>query len=57
MFDVQKKILHILVLPQLAGSQRIALDMLRGFPDDEFEKHVLFSTEIDGVKRQECQQA
>ena len=57
MFGVQKKILHILVLPQLAGSQRVALDILRSLPDDEFEKHVLFSTEIDGIKRQECQQA
>lgn len=41
-----KKILHILVLPQMAGSQRISLEILKNLPDDEFEKHVLFGTGI-----------
>ncbi len=50
-----KKILHILVLSQISGSQRISLDILRNLPNDEFEKHVLFGTEIKGDKRQECQ--
>lgn len=50
-----KKILHILVYPQMAGSQRISLDILRNLPDDEFEKYVLFGTEISGAKREECQ--
>ena len=50
-----KKILHILVLPQMAGSQRISLEILKNLPDDEFEKHVLFGTEICGEKREECQ--
>ena len=32
-----KKILHILVLPQMAGSQRISLEILKNLPDDEFD--------------------
>lgn len=50
-----KKILHIQVLPQMSGVQRISLDLLKSLPQDEFEKHILFGTEIEGEKRQECQ--
>lgn len=42
-----KKILHILVLPKLAGSQRIALEILQGLPNAEYEKWVLFSAKED----------
>lgn len=42
-----KKILHILVLPKMAGSQKIALEILRGLPDTEYDKWVLFSAKED----------
>jgi hypothetical protein len=38
-----KKILHILVLPKLAGSQRISLKILEYLPNIEYEKYVLCS--------------
>lgn len=42
-----KKILHILVLPKLAGSQKIALEILQGLSGNEYEKWVLFSAKED----------
>lgn len=52
-----KKILHILVLPKLTGVQRICLQILRSLPDSEYEKWVLFSNEVQGEERSECQKA
>lgn len=49
-----KKILHILVLPKLAGSQKISLEILKALPDDEFEKWVLFSADLDVGDKNEC---
>jgi glycosyltransferase involved in cell wall biosynthesis len=50
-----KKILHILVFPRLAGSQRIALEIFKGLPDTEYEKWVLFSDDSDNEKeKQNC---
>lgn len=50
-----KRILHIQVLPQMAGGQRMSLEILKSLPDQDFEKFVLFGTEITGEKRLECQ--
>lgn len=50
-----KRILHIQVLPQMAGVQRISLEILKSLSDRDFEKFVLFGTEITGEKRLECQ--
>ncbi|MDR0769559.1 MAG: glycosyltransferase family 4 protein [Dysgonamonadaceae bacterium] len=53
-----KKILHILVFPMLAGSQRIALEIFKGLPDDEYEKWALFSNDSDDEKeKQNCKSA
>jgi UDP-N-acetylglucosamine:LPS N-acetylglucosamine transferase len=41
-----KKILHILVLPILAGSQRISLEILKNLSGDEYTKYALFSNDI-----------
>lgn len=51
-----KKILHILVLPKLAGSQRICLQILCSLPSTEYEKWVLFSNEVGGKERSECEE-
>jgi glycosyltransferase involved in cell wall biosynthesis len=40
------KILHILVLPQLAGAQRVSLETLKNLSNDEYEKSVLFSNDV-----------
>lgn len=54
----KKKILHILVLPKLAGSQRISLSILESLPDDQFEKWVLFSsTGATESEKEVCKQA
>lgn len=42
----KKKILHILVLPKLAGSQRISLSLLKGLSNNEYQKYVLFSNDV-----------
>lgn len=52
-----KKILHILVLPKLTGCQRVSLEILNSLPDTQYEKWVLFSNEIEGQKRIECEEA
>lgn len=43
---VRKKILHILVLQKLAGSQHVSLEILKNLPDDEYSKYVLFSNDF-----------
>jgi len=39
----------------MAGAQRISFEILKSLPDRDFEKFVLFGTEITGEKRLECQ--
>jgi glycosyltransferase involved in cell wall biosynthesis len=51
-----KKILHILVLPKLAGSQRVSLEILKSLSDKEYEKWALFSNDSDSEERKKkCQ--
>lgn len=53
-----KKILHILVLPKLAGSQRISLAILKGLSNTEYQKYVLFSNDvIDNESMFQCKKA
>lgn len=51
---MKKKILHILVLPKLAGSQMVALEILKSLPDECYEKWVLFSNVKDCGDKTEC---
>lgn len=52
-----KKILHIQVLPKLSGAQKISLEILRGLPDSEYEKWILFSDELDAGDKAVCEKA
>lgn len=49
-----KKILHILVQPKLAGSQKVSLEILRSLPKDKYDKYVLFSDSENCGDKQEC---
>lgn len=51
---MKKKILHILVLPKLAGSQMVALEILKSLSDECYEKWVLFSNVEDCGDKTEC---
>lgn len=55
---MKKKILNILVLPKMAGSQKICWEILNKLEETEFEKWVLFSDfSKNDRERKECQQA
>lgn len=49
-----RKILHIQVLPKLAGAQRASLEILKALPNEEYEKWILFSDTIDCGDKREC---
>ena len=49
-----KKILHILVLPKMAGSQNVSFEILKSLPDNDYDKYVLFSDVEDCGDRKEC---
>lgn len=44
-----KKIVHIQVLPKLAGVQRVSLAILKGLPEGGYEKWVVFSAPEPGT--------
>jgi glycosyltransferase involved in cell wall biosynthesis len=48
-----KKILHILVLPKMAGSQKISLEILKSLENDQYKKYVLFGA-TDNVRETEA---
>lgn len=54
---MKKKILHIQVLPMLAGVQKISLDILSNLSDEEYEKWILFSDDMDEDTKKNCEQA
>jgi glycosyltransferase involved in cell wall biosynthesis len=49
-----KKILHIQVLPKLSGVQRVSLTILKDLPNEEYDKWVLFSSDMDTETMQNC---
>lgn len=49
-----KKILHIQVLPKLSGVQKISLEIFKYLPNDEYEKWILFSDNIDVGDKELC---
>ena len=44
--DYRKKILHILVLPKLAGSQYVSFEILKHISDREYDKYILFGNDV-----------
>lgn len=51
---LRKKILHIQVLPKLSGVQKVSLEIMRGLPDEEYEKWILFSESTEKGNIEEC---
>ena len=49
-----KKILHIQVLPKMAGVQRVSYHILKSLSKDEYEKHILFSSDMDDENKTHC---
>ncbi|SQH15825.1 Uncharacterised protein [Providencia heimbachae] len=41
-----KKIIHILVIPQMTGCQQITYDILTSLPSDSYDKYVMCSGPI-----------
>lgn len=50
------KILHIQVLPKLSGVQRVSLEIMKGLPNDQYDKWVLFSNHTDVGNKEQCQE-
>ncbi len=48
------KILHIQVYPKLSGVQRVSLEILKNLSDEEYDKYILFSDELDCGTPDEC---
>lgn len=49
-----KKILHIQVLPKMAGVQWISYNILQNLSKEEYEKHILFSSDMDEENKLHC---
>lgn len=49
-----KKILHIQVFPKMAGVQWISYHILKSLPNEEYEKHILFSSDMDDKNKEYC---
>lgn len=52
-----KKILHIQVFPKLSGAQKISLEIFKGLPNEDYQKWVLFSEELNAGDREQCENA
>ncbi len=49
-----KKILHIQVLPKLSGVQKISLEIFNYLPNNDYEKWILFSDNLDVGDKELC---
>lgn len=49
-----QKILHIQVLPKMAGVQWFSYYILKSLPSSEYEKHILFSSDMDNENKKHC---
>lgn len=54
---MKKKILHIQVLPKLSGVQKISLEIFKNLSDDEYEKWIFFSADMDEDNKNICTKA
>ncbi|MDR1698557.1 MAG: glycosyltransferase family 4 protein [Prevotellaceae bacterium] len=54
---MKKKILHIQVLPILSGVQKVSLEILQSLPNEEYDKWILFSEDMDKENKDNCKRA
>lgn len=49
-----KKILHIQVFPKMSGVQKVSLDILKFLSESEYEKHIVFSADMNENDKNHC---